>query len=176
MVLPLVVLAGLSVVGGSLGVPHVLHGTDRIEQFLAPEVQETHAESPEDANTEILLMIASTVVAVGGALTACLFYYVKPELPEKLATQASAMYSILLNKYHVDEIYDAIIVLPIVQTSREFLWKFVDVTIIDGTVNGIGKAVRGSAGGLRHMQSGYVRTYAGWILLGAVLVVVWFLR
>ena len=127
-------------------------------------------------STEVVLMVASTIVAVGGALTAYLFYYAKPELPEKLATQAHAMYSILLNKYHVDEIYDAIIVLPIVQTSREFLWKFVDVTIIDGSVNGVGNLVRGSAGGLRHMQSGYVRTYAGWILLGGVLVVVWFLR
>src|SRR5215469_3974667 len=176
MVLPLVVLAGLSVIAGFLGVPHVLHGNDRIEQFLPPEVHETQGQSPEEADTEILLMIASAAVAFGGALTAYLFYYAKPELPEKLATQAHAMYSILLNKYHVDEIYDAFIVLPIVQTSREFLWKFVDVTIIDGTVNGVGKAVRGSAGGLRHMQSGYVRTYAGWILLGAVLVVVWFLR
>jgi len=86
------------------------------------------------------------------------------------------MYSILTHKYYVDEIYDAVIVWPIVQTSREFLWKFVDVSVIDGAVNGVGKVVRGSAGGLRHMQTGYVRTYAGWILFGGVLVLVWFLR
>ena len=86
------------------------------------------------------------------------------------------MYSILTHKYYVDEIYDAVIVWPIVQTSREFLWKFVDVSVIDGAVNGVGKVVRGSAGSLRHMQSGYVRAYAGWILLGGVLVLVWFLR
>jgi NADH-quinone oxidoreductase subunit L len=176
MVLPLVVLAGLSVIAGFVGVPHVLHGNDNIERFLTPEAHETKGESPEEADTELLLMVASTAVALGGALTAYLFYYAKPELPEKLATQAHAMYSILLNKYHVDEIYDAIIVIPIVQASREFLWKFVDVTIIDGTVNGVGNLVRASAGGLRRMQSGYVRTYAGWILLGGVLVVVWFLR
>jgi NADH-quinone oxidoreductase subunit L len=48
--------------------------------------------------------------------------------------------------------------------------------MIDGAVNGIGNLVRGSGGGLRHMQTGYVRTYAAWILLGGVLVVVWFLR
>ena len=63
-----------------------------------------------------------------------------------------------------------------VRTSSEFLWKFVDTTMIDGTVNGVGKFVRGSAGGLKHMQTGYVRTYAGWILLGGVFVIVWFLR
>ena len=86
------------------------------------------------------------------------------------------MYSILTHKYYVDEIYDAVIVWPIVAASREFLWKFVDILVIDGTVNGVGKVVRGSAGSLRHMQTGYVRTYAAWILLGGVAVIVWFLR
>jgi NADH-quinone oxidoreductase subunit L len=174
MVLPLVILAVLSVVAGFVGVPRVLHGNDRIEHFLAPEAPES--ESAETVDIELLLMAASTAAALGGALTAYLFYVTRPELPDKLASNAQAMYSILTNKYYVDEIYDAIIVIPIVQTSREFLWKFVDVSVIDGAVNGVGKVVRGSAGGLRHMQSGYVRTYAGWILLGGVLVVVWFLR
>ena len=62
------------------------------------------------------------------------------------------------------------------RASREFLWKFVDIVMIDGAVNGVGKLVRGTAGGLRRMQSGYVRMYAGWILLGGAIVVVWFLR
>ena len=174
MVLPLIVLAGLSIVAGFVGVPRALHGNDVIEHFVTPDAPET--ESPDTANTELLLMVASTGAALGGLFTAYLFYSARPELPERLATQAHAMYSILTNKYYVDEIYDAIIVMPVVQTSREFLWKFVDVSVIDGAVNGVGKVVRGSAGGLRHMQSGYVRTYAGWILLGGVLVVVWFLR
>ena len=86
------------------------------------------------------------------------------------------MYSIMTNKYYVDEVYDAFIVWPVVRMSREFLWKFVDAFMIDGAVNGIGRLVRGSAGGLRHMQSGYVRTYAGWILLGGVLMIAWFLK
>jgi NADH-quinone oxidoreductase subunit L len=81
-----------------------------------------------------------------------------------------------VNKYYVDELYDAIIVWPVVQASREFLWKFVDTLMIDGAVNAVGRLVRGTAGGLKHMQSGYVRTYAGWILFGGVLVVAWFLR
>jgi NADH-quinone oxidoreductase subunit L len=174
MVLPLVILAALSVVAGSVGVPRVLHGNDQIEHFIAPEAPET--ESSATADTELLLMAASIGAALAGALTAYLFYYAKPELPARLAVKAHAMYTILLNKYYLDEIYDAIIVIPVVQTSREFLWKFIDVSVIDGAVNGVGKVVRGSAGGLRHMQSGYVRTYAGWILLGGVLVIVWFLR
>ena len=86
------------------------------------------------------------------------------------------MYSIMVNKYYVDEVYNAVVVWPVVRMSREFLWKFVDMFMIDGAVNGIGQLIRGSAGGLRRMQSGYVRTYAGWILLGGVLVIAWFLK
>jgi len=86
------------------------------------------------------------------------------------------MYSIMLNKFYVDEIYDAVVVWPVVRMSSEFLWKFVDMFMIDGAVNGIGQLVRGSGSGLRYMQSGYVRTYAGWILLGGVLVIAWFLK
>ena len=86
------------------------------------------------------------------------------------------MYSIMFNKYYVDEIYDAVIVWPVARMARDFLWKFVDVIVIDGTVNGIGGLVRFSGRGFRHMQTGYVRTYAGWILFGGILVVAWFLR
>ena len=121
-------------------------------------------------------MAISTGAAIGGLLLAYLFYVAKPALPVSLAAKAHSMYSIVLNKYYVDELYDAVIVWPVVKTSREFLWKFVDTIVIDGTVNGVGKLVRGSAGALRRMQSGYVRTYAGWIFLGGVAVLAWFLR
>jgi NADH-quinone oxidoreductase subunit L len=176
MLVPLVVLAILSVFAGFVGVPRALHGDDRIEQFLTLEARETQTESPGTSSIELILMAVSTGAALSGAFVAYLFYYAKPELPERLASKAHAMYSILLNKYYVDEIYDTTIVRPVVETSREFLWKFVDVLMIDGAVNGVGRVVRGSADGLRHMQTGYVRTYAAWILLGGVLVVVWFLR
>jgi NADH-quinone oxidoreductase subunit L len=176
MLIPLVVLAVFSMFAGIAGVPHVLHGSDRIETFLTPESQETQSESAGTSSVELMLMAVSTGAALAGAFVAYLFYYKNPKLPERLAAKAHAMYSIILNKYYVDEIYDTTIVRPVVETSREFLWKFVDVLMIDGAVNGVGNLVRGSGGGLRHMQTGYVRTYAAWILLGAVLVVVWFLR
>ena len=121
-------------------------------------------------------MAASTGAALAGLLTAYMFYVAKPGLPDALAEKAHAMYSIMLNKYYVDELYQAIIVLPVVRGSREFLWKVVDAGIIDGAVNGVGAFVRGSAAALRHMQTGYVRTYAAWILLGGVVLVAWFLK
>jgi NADH-quinone oxidoreductase subunit L len=166
MVVPLVILAILSIVGGYINVPH----------FLTPAALETGSESAGAGSTEIILMAASVSVALLGFALAYLFYVAKPELPDRLAARAHAMYSILVNKYYVDELYDAIIVWPVVQASREFLWKFVDTLMIDGAVNAVGRLVRGTAGGLKHMQSGYVRTYAGWILFGGVLVVAWFLR
>ncbi len=165
MVVPLIILAVFSIVAGYIDIPH----------FLTPASLETEREAVS-SSTQILLMAASTTVALLGFALAYLFYVARPGLPDRLATRAHAMYSILVNKYYVDELYDAIIVWPIVQTSRELLWKVVDTLMIDGAVNAVGRLVRGSASGLKHMQSGYVRAYAGWILFGGVLVVAWFLR
>ena len=173
MLLPLVVLAICSIVAGFVGVPSALGGNDRIEHFLTPAAQ---SESPGTTAIELTLMAISTGVALAGAGLAYTFYVTKPELPDRLSAKAHSMYSILVHKYYVDELYDEVLVWPIVRMSREFLWKFIDVFMIDGAVNGIGEVVRGSARGLRHMQSGYVRTYAGWILLGGVLLIVWFLK
>jgi NADH-quinone oxidoreductase subunit L len=177
MLVALIVLAICSMVAGFVGVPRVLYGGEQIEEFLQPPGSEAVAEvAAASGTTELLLMAVSVGVALSGLGVAYLFYVAKPELPGRLAAKAHAMYSILTHKYYVDEIYDAVIVWPIVAASREFLWKFVDIVVIDGTVNGVGKVVRGTAGSLKHMQTGYVRTYAAWILLGGVAVVVWFLR
>ena len=176
MLMPLIVLAICSIPSGFLGVPAVLGGSNHIQHFLMHAVNEVESESLGTAGIELILMAISTGAALAGAGLAYLFYVARPELPDKLATKAHAMYSIMLNKYYVDDIYNAFVVWPVVRMSREFLWKFVDVFMIDGAVNGIGRFVRGSAGTLRHMQTGYVRTYAGWILLGGVLLIVWFLK
>jgi len=176
MLMPLGILAICSILAGFAGVPPALGGGNRIEHFLTPAAYEAKSETLATGTMEAILMASSTGAALAGLALAYLFYAVNPELPEKLSTKAHAMYSIMVNKYYVDEVYDAVIVWPLVRASREFLWKFVDVFMIDGAVNGVGQLVRGSAGGLRRMQTGYVRTYAGWILLGGVLVVVWFLR
>jgi NADH-quinone oxidoreductase subunit L len=173
MRIALVALAIFSMIAGFVGIPRVLHGGDRIEHFLTPEV--AVAEIEAGVGIEAVLMAVSIAIALSGLAVAYLFYVAKPELPGKLAEKAQAMYAILTHKYYVDEIYDSVIVWPIFAASKEFLWKFVDILMIDGTVNGVGRAVRGSGSGLRHMQTGYVRTYAAWILLGGVAVIAWFL-
>jgi NADH-quinone oxidoreductase subunit L len=192
MLAPLIVLAILSIVAGYIGVPEVFGVENRIESFLerpepgitgTPEQVEAYLEEREtedtehdSASTEMLLMGASTAVSLAGIGLAYLFYVARPEIPGALATRVQAVYSLLLNKYYVDEIYDAIIVWPVFRSSREFLWKFIDGFMIDGFVNGIAILVRQSAAGLRHMQSGYVRVYVGWIVFGGILVMAWFLR
>ena len=161
MLIPLAVLALGSIIGGYLNVPG----------FLGYESAESSGNSVEG-----ILMAASVAAALSGLAAAWLFYVSRPEWPSRMAERAEAFYAILSHKYYIDEVYDAIIVWPLVQTSREFLWKFIDTIVIDGAVNGVGLLVRSSANGLRHMQSGYVRTYAAWILAGGVLVIAWFLR
>ncbi len=176
MLIPLIMLAVCSILAGFAGVPPVLGGDNRIEQFLTPAAREARSESLGTTAVELTLMAISTGAALAGAGVAYLFYVARPWLPERLIAKAHSMYSIMLNKYYVDEIYDSVVVWPVVRMSRDFLWQFVDAFMIDGAVNGIGRLVRGSGAALRHMQSGYVRTYAGWILLGGVLVIAWFLK
>jgi len=94
----------------------------------------------------------------------------RPELPGALATRFSGIYRTVLNKYYVDEIYNAAIVKPVVEGSRSLLWKGIDVELIDASVNGIAARARGVGDMLRRMQSGYIRNYAAWVLLGAVVL------
>jgi NADH-quinone oxidoreductase subunit L len=171
MLIPLIVLAVLSLVAGYVGIPPALGGHEQIAEFLGAPAPEHHSVA-----LEWFLMAASVLAAGIGFVVAYVCYVARPELPERVASSASALYSILTNKYYVDEIYDAIIVLPMVVLARQFLWKLIDEIIIDGSVNGIGQAVRLSAGGLRRMQTGYVRAYAGWILMGGIVIVAWFLH
>jgi NADH-quinone oxidoreductase subunit L len=117
------------------------------------------------------LMGLSVGVALGGMLLARWFYLQKPALPEQLMNRFRGLYITLLNKYWVDEIYDTLIVRPVKLISTYVLWKFVDVGVIDGIVNGTARVAQATGGQLKHFQSGYTRAYAGWILFGAVLVV-----
>ncbi len=169
MLVPLAILAIFSIIAGYVGIPAALGGHNNIEVFLG-------GEEAAESSAELILMLVSVAVAFGGMGTAYLFYVARPDLPARLASSAHAMYAILVNKYYVDEVYNVAVVKPILRWSREFLWKFVDEGIIDGTVNATGQVVRAAGSGFRHMQTGYVRTYAGWILFGGVLFVVWFLR
>ena len=75
------------------------------------------------------------------------------------------------NKYYVDEIYGAAIVRPILALSTEFFWKVMDAGLIDGAVNMVGRRSVAAGNVLRRVQSGNIRSYAGWIVLGAAVLI-----
>ena len=155
MYLPLVVLAALSLGGGFIKIPVFLE-----KIFPAGEV-------PEDTT----LMAISVAFGLGGIALAYLMYVVKPGMADSIAGSMKLLYTVVYNKFFVDEIYDAAVVRPVVSGSREVLWKTVDAGIIDGMVNGAGTVAQGVGGVLRRMQSGNIRSYASWVVLGSVTVI-----
>ncbi|MEK6737389.1 MAG: NADH-quinone oxidoreductase subunit L, partial [Planctomycetota bacterium] len=157
MTVPLKILAVLALLGGFLGIP----GASAISSFLSPVFGE-HGHI-ETAGTETgghhiaawlpyLMMVVSTGIAIAGIYLAYLMYIKRPELPKKLAERFGLIYKLLLNKYYIDEIYDALFVNPIKKISL-LLWKRVDAQLIDGTVNGVAGFVRGVGSVLRLSQT-----------------------
>ena len=138
-------------------------------------VEPGRAAAVADEATETTLMGVSTGVAAAGIGIAFFFWQRNRQLADSLARQFGGLYRLLLNKYYVDEIYDAAIVQPIKLLSTGALWKGVDVGLIDGTVNGVGALVRAGSSSLRRVQSGSVRTYAASLFLGAALILGWYL-
>ena len=169
MLVPLMILALLSMVGGLVGIGN------RFEHFLGPvfgsgAVAEGAGEAAS-RGTELLLMGISVAVAFLGLIVAYVLYVSKPYLPEKIADALNGFYTTVLNKYYVDELYAKLFVKPLVDGSTTILWQGVDRKVIDDTVNNAADGARHVSDEVRHMQSGNVRSYAGWIAAGSALVI-----
>ena len=106
-------------------------------------------------------MAISIGIALAGIGIAFVFWYQRPSVPAALARQFSGVHRLLLNKYYLDEIYDAVIVQPIKQVSTGALWKGVDAGVIDGSVNGVGAGVQSLSSSLRRLQTGSIRDLRG---------------
>ena len=169
MLLPLMILALLSVVGGLVGIGN------HFEHFLAPVFGTgTTIEGATEAAggyTEYLLMGISVVVALLGAFLAYVLYLGKPSLPQKIADGLNGFYTAVVHKYYIDEIYAAVFVKPLIDGSTRILWQGVDRGVIDATVNNSADAARSVSDEVRHMQSGNLRSYAGWIAAGSAVVI-----
>jgi NADH-quinone oxidoreductase subunit L len=124
-----------------------------------------HAHSPEEIRAERLLALVSVLIAASGIGIGWWIFQRRPLLQ---------MPRILENKYYVDEIYDATIIKPIEVASREGLWKLFDVGVIDGFLHGLGAAVTEAGRLIRHLQGGFVRSYAAIILAGALILIGFF--
>src|SRR6185437_1712705 len=108
------------------------------------------------------------IVAILGLLVAWWFYIKNPDVPKRLAQKIHGLYVLILNKYYVDEIYAALIIRPLLWISTNVLWHGVDQGVIDGIVNGSARVARESGGKVRELQSGNTRSYAAWVVIGAV--------
>ncbi|HEY8460157.1 MAG TPA: NADH-quinone oxidoreductase subunit L [Blastocatellia bacterium] len=196
MTVPLIILAMLSIVGGYVGVPAALGGSNHFEHFLEPAVAKfepaaahasaqatdliaqagPHGAAPEataqashgghDVGTERLFTAISTALALLGLGFGFAFFNRNPlwRAPK-----------LLEDKYRIDELYNATIVGPIENLSRDGLWKVVDVKIIDGLVNGVARLFAVLADAMRRTQTGFARNYAAVILFGAIIVIGYFI-
>ncbi|MBA3948480.1 MAG: NADH-quinone oxidoreductase subunit L [Acidobacteria bacterium] len=178
MAIPLVILAIGSIVAGYIGIPHALGGHNWIHGFLDPVFHIgalPAAEVHEDTAMELILMGVSTAVAFLGIAIAAVLFLKRRSPAEARSAKAGALHTVLLNKYYVDELYDAVVVRPIHALSAVVLWKGFDVRVIDGAVNGTGAAIRAGSGALRRVQTGSVRAYAMAIFAGVVAMVGYYL-
>ena len=175
MWIPLVVLAALSILGGFLGVPKILGGGESIGSWLEPIVgkgEEIALRSRvlQGEGMEITLMIISVAIAVIGILVATRYYKMKATLADK-EKKIGGFYKLATNKFYVDEIYDTTIIQPTYKLSNSFLYKIVDVKIIDGIINGSAATVDWISGTIRKIQTGIVQNYAVMIVVGILVLV-----
>ena len=182
MLVPLIILAILSIIGGWMGWPSGLGGNEWFIKFLEPvfngpgiamnpNVIHPSAAAGSD-HLQLILAIVSTLTAVGGWYIAHLMYYAKPELPARLTQKFHGVYRTLLNKYWVDEIYEGVIAAPVLFFSRFVLNFLVDRGVIDGAGFTAGGTAQGLGSLVARIQSGNIRSYAGWLAFGAMLVLV----
>ncbi|KAB2926109.1 MAG: NADH-quinone oxidoreductase subunit L [Bacteroidetes bacterium] len=178
MLYPLIVLAVLSVIGGFIGVPHVLGGAvgvhNYFEEFLAPVFAPANAALNlpyhDDTALELGLMAVSVAVGLAGIWFGRYVYLTKPSIAADAAARFGGLHRLLWNKYFVDEAYDAAVVEPVRKTSERFLWKVVDVRIIDDALNGTARIVEMTANILRRIQTGVVQSYAVVFIAGILFV------
>ena len=158
MTVPLLVLAALSLFGGFLNIP----------AWLSPAF-------PLSEHENVTPMIISACFGIAGIIIATFLYVIRPALAESLKTAAGPLYTLVANKYYVDETYSRFIVKPLERISRFVLWKGVDERIIDNSfVNGLAGSIRGWGALFRQLQSGSIRNYATWVFAGSLLIILIF--
>jgi NADH-quinone oxidoreductase subunit L len=170
------ILALLAFTGGWVGIPAALGGHNEFERFL--DTVFASASEPislgTSHTTEITLALVSLLTAATGFYFAYIFYFRKPGTAAKLAASSPAArraYALLDHKYWVDEIYGALIVTPLLMVSRILLNGLIDGGLIQGAGTGLAGTGWGLGSIVRRMQSGNIRSYAGWLAAGAAAVI-----
>ena len=157
MTVPLALLALGSIGAGWIGIGH----------WLAPVFEGATREAALSHGLETTLMAVSVLFGLLGIGLAWWIYVQRPQT----TAEPGALARLIQHKYYVDEIYAAVIVRPLVVISTKVLWRVLDAGMIDGSVNRVGRRCLGAGDILRRLQSGNLRSYAGWVVLGAIVVI-----
>lgn len=173
MTIPLIVLGILSVIGGWVGIPHVIgehlgHLPNVWEHWLHPLISPIPGWTAIDVTTEWTLMGVSVGLALISAIVAYQFYVKSPETPKKIAESIKPVYNLVYNKYFVDEAYFGFIINPLVSISKN-TWYYIDVNFIDKATYLAGDLVRGMGSFVRSIQTGNMQQYAMYIGIGVVV-------
>jgi NADH-quinone oxidoreductase subunit L len=173
MTIPLIILAVLSVIGGFIGLPHII-GTNLIGHFLEPVFANSNSFLPVHhltVSTEIILIAVSVLVAVGSIYLSLRIYSREYRISKFMST---AFYRVVQNKYYVDEFYNAIVVVPVRKISDLF-YAFMDLKVIDGFIDGTAKFFTGLSADWRKLQTGVIQDYAIFSIAGIILILAYIL-
>jgi len=168
MTIPLIVLAILSVVGGLLGLPEFWNLPNWMHHHLDPII--IH-KSPSILNHDKeWMLMAIAVLAAGATIFFAYMVYIKNKvLPEANDEKLTGIKKLIYNKYYVDELYDAVIRKPLDLISA-FFYKFIELQIVDGIVNGVGSTVKGISSVVRKAQTGHIGLYIFSMVVGIILI------
>ncbi len=179
MTVPLMILAVLAAVGGFIGIPELFSGEggNQFSNWLEPVFKNAQARLVQYGGhshiEEILFMSITVVGAVAAIWYARYIYLQNNQIAVNYSKKFSGLYNLLLNKYFVDEAYDASVINPIVKGSESFLWKIADAKIIDGAVNGTAAVIQSISKNIRKLQNGVAQSYALVMMLGIVIALFW---
>jgi NADH-quinone oxidoreductase subunit L len=163
---PLMILAFLSLTGGWFAAPALWGGKDYFAEFLSPVFGAGEAGGGEAAQSlEHILSGVAVLAAAAGLLVAWRMYSKKVN-----RGTSEGVHKLLYHKYYVDELYAAVVVRPLMWLSTNVLWKVVDAGMIDGAVNGVADGAAAVGDAVRHTQSGNTRSYAVWVVVGAMVL------
>lgn len=174
MLIPLFVLAILSLVGGYVGIPHVIgailpgHPENILANWLGPIIKPIPGITEADAATEWTLMGISVGLALISSFTAYTLYTKKHALVQAMTEKIKPVYELVYKKYLVDEFYFGFIINPLVRIS-ENIWAYIDVRFIDKCTFWAGDLIKGGGSFVRSLQNGNLQQYAMYIGLGLVL-------
>jgi NADH-quinone oxidoreductase subunit L len=168
MTIPLIILALGSLLVGFFGVPAALGGANLFGEWLSP-VFGTHEPANEKHTIEYLLMALSVLVVALGIVIAYVKYLRREQF---VAREPRGVAAFAAHAFYVDELYRLIFINPLIVIARGFLFRVVDVILIDGTVNGVAKVTSLAGGIVRYLQTGSVRTYLYYMGAGAAFLMV----